>query len=473
MRFGASVAVYSVATLIARSGQVAMLAIFPFFLSPTQYGVLGLLNAVAAFVNMLPLEVSQGMARNLADSEGTERASFVGTAWWFTLLTMAGGGIVMLVAAPTLGGWLSADTDIAIYLRLAAGFFVATTLVYFTQTLFRWEMRVWDFFWASVAQALLPLGLAVAGALMADDRLAGVIAGQTIGIMLVLAWSLWRLRGALWARIDRAKLSDMLRFSLPLVPGSLAVLLGVYGSRFVVNDEMPLSDVGRFFFASQLATIPSLVILGVQAALMPHVYAHHQHPDTPRLVSRVFEIVTAVGLLMALAMGLLIDPVLHAFGYDRYAGVGLIVLLLAPAFLMQQMYIFGPGFALARRTIEQMWVAILGGVSSVAFSVAMVKPFGLVGAALATMTSAALFLGIWLWRSGRHYPVPMRGVRIGLALLVFAALAAVGFEVAGGGVFAGVGLVLVFALAVAALGLVHLAPLRGAIAARRNARKPT
>ena len=308
---------------------------------------------------------------------------------------------------------------------------------------------------------------------MADDRLAGVIAGQTIGIMLVLAWSLWRLRGALWARIDRAKLSDMLRFSLPLVPGSLAVLLGVYGSRFVVTDEMPLSDVGRFFFASQLATIPSLVILGVQAALMPHVYAHHQHPDTPQLVSRVFEIVTAVGLLMALAMGLLIDPVLHAFGYDRYAGVGLIVLLLAPAFLMQQMYIFGPGFALARRTIEQMWVAILGGVSSVAFSVAMVKPFGLLGAALATMASAALFLGIWLWRSGRHYPVPMRGVRIGLALLVFAALAAVGFEVAGGGVFAGVGLVLVFALAVAALGLVHLAPLRGAIAARRNARKPT
>ncbi|PZU14587.1 MAG: hypothetical protein DI591_11910 [Citromicrobium sp.] len=472
MKLGASVAVYSLATLIARSGQVAMLVVFPYFLSPAQYGVLGLLNAIAAFVNMLPLEVSQGMARNIADSEGIERAGIIGTAWWFTLGVMLAGGLVMLIAAPVFSQLLSAGSDITLYLRLAAGFFIATTLVYFTQTLFRWDMRVWDFLWASIAQAFLPLTMAVAGAFLVTDRLAGTIGGQAAGMVLVLIWSLWRLKGALWARFEPVYLRAMLAFSLPLVPASLAILLGVYGSRFVVNEQMSLTDVGLFFFASQLATIPSLAILGVQAALMPHVYSNHANAETPAMVAQVLEIVAAFGLLLTLGMGLLANAVLTVLGYGQYAAVGPIVTIMAPAFLMQQMYIFGPGFALARRTMEQMYVAILGGVSSIAFSIALVKPFGLVGGALATLCSAALFLVVWLWRASVHYPIPFRPGRLAAACALFAVAAIAGLTASSGQLPMLIALLFGFAVGSVLLGLGHLGTLRQMIGDRLRSMEP-
>jgi O-antigen/teichoic acid export membrane protein len=416
MKFVVSVMVYSVAMLIARTGQVAMLVIFPLLLSPTQYGALGLFVAISALVNLLPLEVSQGLARHLSEASPEEKLLYSGTAWRFTIGVLAVAAVLALVWSHPLSRLVTSQAGILPAFYGAIAFFFATTALYFTQAQFRWEMRPRDFLWASIAQAALPFGLALAGALLAADRLAGVLLGQAAGLGLILAWSIWRLRRSLLGRFDLAKLIEMLRFSLPLVPGSFAIFLGVYAARLVINDKMALADVGLFTFASQIATIPSLAILGVQAALTPYVITHFRAPETPELVGRLFEVVVAGGLWLSLIFGLGAGPAIERFGNPAFAPATALVLILAPAYLMQNLYIFGPGFIIARRTVEQMWVSIGGGVAAVGLSYWFVSIAGLVGAALATLGSALLFLGSWLFLAGRHYPIPIRWARIAAAL---------------------------------------------------------
>ena len=344
MNFIRSVVTYSAATMIARSGQVAMLIVFPFLLSPAQYGVLGLFIAVSALVNFLPLEVTQGMARHLPDAAAEERPSFSSTAWQFTLAVLIIAAAIASICAPILNRLLTGVAELLPAFRVAVAFFFVTTALYFTQAQFRWEMRPRDFFWAAIGQAVMPIGLALVGVLLLPDALVGVVLGQAAGLGLVLIWSAWRLRHSLKGSFDRIKLGAMLRFSLPLIPGSLAIFLGIYAARLVLNDKMALADVGVFTFASQIATIPSLAVLGVQAALTPYVLSHHREAETPELVGRTFEVVAAGGLLLTLVFGLGVGPAIEWFGSPAYEAAAPLVLILAPAYLMQMLYILVPAF---------------------------------------------------------------------------------------------------------------------------------
>lgn len=424
MNFLKSVVTYSAATIISRSGQVAMLIVFPFLLSPAQYGVLGLFIAIAALVNLLPLEITQGLARHLSDADQMDKNSYSATAWSFTLAMLIAAGIVAGIFAPTLNRLVTGDADLLPIFYAGLGYFVMTTALYFTQAQFRWEMRPREFFLASIGQALLAFGFALAGALLLTDRLLGVVLGQAAGLALVFFWSAWRLRQSLLARFDRTKLVSMLRFSLPLVPGSLAIFLGIYAARLVLNDKMPLAEVGVFTFASQIAAIPGLTILGVQAALTPYVLKHHREAETPELVGRLFELVAAGGLLLTLIFGLGAGPLIAMFGNSDYDGAGALVIVLVPAYLLQMLYVFGPGFMIASRTFEQMWVSIVGGGAAVGFSYWFIAEFGLIGAALATLASAALFLASWLVLAGRYYPIAVRWTQIAIAVALTIGLAA-------------------------------------------------
>jgi len=258
--------------------------------------------------------------------------------------------------------------------------------------------------------------------------LAGLVAGAGIGLVFAMV----RLRGAIEWKIDLEKLRRMLRFSLPLVPASLALLLSTYASRFILNDLLTLTDVGLFTWASQLASIPGLMLVGVQGAVTPLVIKHHAEPGTPVLLARGLETVLAGGLWVCVALGLYTPELIRLLGYSQYAGAAPLVPILAPALLFVQVYVFAPGFMIAERTGLQLLISLLGAGAAVAFNYVFVAQGGAVGAAFATLVSSTLFIGSWFWISQRFYPVPVNWGRIALMVAAAAGCEAGGARLGGG-----------------------------------------
>src|SRR5450759_3197540 len=87
-------------------------------------------------------------------------------------------------------------------------------------------------------------------------------------------------------------------------------------------------------------------------------------------------------------------------------------MILAPAYLLLQLYVFSPGFAVAERTELQLLVSVTGAAAAIALNYLLVGAIGLEGAAVATLGSSALFLGGWFLLSQRLYPVPIRWGRL-------------------------------------------------------------
>lgn len=466
-------AAYTFANLLARGTVLVWLIVLPHFMGATDYGVLGLVMTVAAVVNVLvPLEVSQALARYFPTASATEKPAWSGTAWTFTVTMLLTAATVSLVFSPGLGRWLFGSPAYLFEFRLAVLYFSLNTSFLFIQNQYRWSFRARDYTLVTlvfgVATLGLSLGLAATTARPLTGVLIGLLGGAAIGVML----GLFTLRGSVGLTIDRAKLRRMLRFSLPLVPASLSIVVSTYSSRFILNDLLTLKEVGLFTWASQVANIPAMLLLGIQTAVTPLIMKHHAESDTPATLARSFEAIFASSLWICVAIGLVTPEFIRLLGYSSYAGAGPLVMVLAPAYLLLQLYVFFPGFAVAEKTSMQLLMSVISAAATVILNYWLVGVMGLSGAALATLLSSILFIVLWGGISRRLYPVPLRLGKLGLFVCGAAICGVVGQEVGSDGVMAlALKAFLLIALAVAAtlFGFVQTEQVRALLAWKRAA----
>jgi O-antigen/teichoic acid export membrane protein len=180
------------------------------------------------------------------------------------------------------------------------------------------------------------------------------------------------------------------------------LFLSVYASRLILNALSSLEDVGLYTLAVQIGSIATLGIVGIQAALTPLVMAHHQKPQTPGQVAQLFEITVGFAVFACLALGLFAPEFIYYAGNRDYARAGPLVLLLAPAMFIAQLYVFAPGFAVAKRTVWQMWVSIASALAGILANFLLIPLWGTTGAAVATLVASIVFLSLC-----RFQPAPL------------------------------------------------------------------
>jgi O-antigen/teichoic acid export membrane protein len=448
--------VYGLTYMIARGTLLVSLLVLPAILAPADYGALAMLTLVGNLAAVVvPLQVAQGLARHHgAAASRREQDLYAGSAWWFTLLTQA----LFFGLGQAFAGWGTAmvlgDLTYLTAFRIALLVMVLNCLFFFLQSQFRWTFRAGDFVVVSLIYSLLTLGLSIGLALAWPDPLHGVVIGQAIGGAAAVAWGAWRLRARLAAPIDRGRLGEMLGFAVPLVPAALSVSLVLYAARIVLNDIGSLADVGVFAFAGQIASIATLAVVGVQAAMTPLITVHYQDPGTPAALARAFQAFCAVALILCLMLGLFAPEAIAWLGDPDYARAAPLVLMLAPAMLLGEMYVFAPGFWIAKRTGVQAALCVAAAGVAFAAGYALIGAYGLEGAAIGTLAASLLFFASWWLVSGRFYPVPVRWRPLALYVASAGGAGVAAFQLTTPGTPAGIAvkaaaLVLAAALAVA------------------------
>lgn len=417
--------VYATGSILARGIALLMLPLYTRVLAPADYGALDLIITCGVLINLVvPLETAQALARFWNERElGEPRRRLAGTAWSFALAGYALFALVTLPLAGPIAQALLGDLRFADALRAGLAFIALNGLFLLLQNQFRWELRPRAYAAVGVLYALLTPAFVALFAWGLGAGLQGVLWAQFVAAGLSTGLSLWWLRGTLSLGLHRADLAEMLRFSLPLVPAGVAVFASFYINRLMLNALATLDDVGQFGIASRLAGMVTLVLVGIQGALTPLVYAHHHEPETPVRLARLFEGFVAVALVACAAIGLFGRELVAAFATADYARAAPLLVWLAPAALLAQMYIFAPGIAIAKKTGWQLAITLASAVLGAALNWMLIPIAGPSGAAWATLAAAALFFGAWLVASQRLYPLPLSGGALLAATALFVLLA--------------------------------------------------
>jgi O-antigen/teichoic acid export membrane protein len=418
--------IYGASAALSRGLSLIVLPIYTRILSPVDYGALDMVLVIGSFAILLvALEITQALARFYADADGpAAKRRMASTALWFTLAAYTAASTAAFAAAEPLAAWLLGGPAMAGALRIGLAGIAANGLFYLAQSQLRFELRSGAYAAISLVYSFAMVGLGILLGWGLGLGLLGVLWGQFAGTAIAAALGLYLLRSSYRFEFDGALLRSMLAFSLPLVPSALATFFTLNSNRLLLNGIQGLDAVGMFGVAARVGGAITLLIVGLQSALTPLVYAHFREKETPGRLARLTEQFTALALGCCLGLGIFAWEILALFVEARYRSAAPLVLFLAPATLLGQMYVFFPGIAIAKRTHLQLYIFAATAFVSVGLNWLLIGAIGLVGAAVATLLSSLVFIGLWAWTSQRLYPLPLSWSRIASGFVLFAAAAA-------------------------------------------------
>ena len=396
--------IYGVAGVATRSIGLLLLPLYSRVLSPSDYGLFDLILATAAIAAIIvPLEVSLGLAREYPDAASqAEKRRYATTAWLFTIAMY--GLFTVVAVALHFSAVTPRFTPIPLpVLGFGLAYVVLMGLLYFLQNQLRWELRGLNY---SIVTLLNAVGGGALAALLGwHYGLHGVLIGLVLGALCAIALARAFLGESLRGNWDTGKLRLMLGYSLPLVPASLSALVTLYVDRALLSYYSGLHDLGLFAVGYRVASISLLGLVGIQGALIPLIYSHHAAARTPADIARLFRWFAGLSILLCGFLGLFASEILRVLVAPSFQDASKIVMILAPACVMMQLYFFFPGMFLAKKTWLQLGVQATAALVNISICLWLIPMFGFVGAALGNFFASVIFCVIWATASQNHYPI--------------------------------------------------------------------
>ncbi len=357
-------------------------------LTPSAYGLLAAALVVYALLSILAAAgLPEASSRSFfAGPDGPRRARRL--VFTITLIALAVAVIVDLSGplwAPLLGLRFGAVLALAVWSGAAGAVLLGT------QSLLRSAERAWAF--AAVA-LIASVGGQGAGLLLTallrspTAYMAGIAAGTAIATVAGLAITgAWRSGLA-----SRAELREAAALGLPIVPHSLAVSLLASADRVLIAAILGLAAAGRYQVAYAVGGIGVALITAMNQAWMPLLLGTSEENRWQILLvtSRALHIcagLVAGGLALVAPLALVLAA---PASYGRH---GLVAVAAVVAFSALPYATSGTYFQvvfLSGRTRIMALAAPLAALVNIGLNLILLRTWGLVGAAFATVVAYAV-----------------------------------------------------------------------------------
>jgi O-antigen/teichoic acid export membrane protein len=408
-------AIYGLGSIVSRVLAVLLLPLYTRYLSPADYGLIETLIALSAVLTAL---VAQGMKsaffRFYFDSTELERRLLVvRTAFWYVLAASTAVLVAGIVLASPIS-WLLFGTHDHTGLVIAAfiGLWAALNYEQIT-SLFRVEQRSVAYVTATLANVAITIVATVLLVVVFDKGPLGVLVGNFIGTLIVYAALLAYSRRALGLQFDRTLYRAMNRFGLPLVPSAVALWLTNFSDRFFLIKLADAHEVGLYSIGVRVASAIVLLLTAFRMAWPAFAYSIEDDREAQRTYSFVLTYVVYLCCWLALALGLLAPWILKLITTKPFYPAQNVVPLLAFGVAAFGAYVVVQiGTGRARQTRSNWLVTGTAAAVNVALNLALIPPYGRMGAAIATVAAYTLLFVGMAWRAQRVFPVPYQWRRV-------------------------------------------------------------
>jgi O-antigen/teichoic acid export membrane protein len=450
-RLGRHSAVYGLGGIVSRVLAVFLLPLYTRYLDTDDFGAVGLVVALSAvLVTVFRLGISSAFFRFYFDSkDAARRLLVVRTSFWFTM----GSATVALAAGLLLAGPVAAVLGLDDPNLVRAGFAGIWAQMNYEQltALFRAEERSTQFVLASLANVLLTIAATVLLVVVWEQGALGVLVGNLAGTLLVYLGLLAVHRQQLGLEFSRPLLREMNRFGIPLVPAALALIAVNFSDRFFLVHLADLDEVGLYEIGVRVASAMVLLLTAFRTAWPAFAYSIEDDEEAKRTYAFVLTYLVAIASWLALALGLLAPWLVELLTTPQYQEGERVVAPLAFGGMAYAAYIvMAIGVGRAKRTQFNWAITGLAAAVNVALNLILIPPYGMMGAAAATVAAYAVMFAAMTWYAQRVFPTPYQWRRVGTAVVAAVALLLAGKAL--GGLAVALALALAYPVALLLLG---------------------
>lgn len=381
-------AIYTIILVLQKGISFLLLPIYTFFLSPADYGILGVVSSISGLLSVLiSLGVGGAASRfyylHKEDKEYHRR--LYGTIALVIIFNSISFGCIFLLGHRLFIDPIIGTIDFYPFILIGLLTAIVTPLYTFFQEYLqtiqdgkRYGINSIVFFFLNVSFILLSLYVLKLGVL-------GVLLSNLCTSLLFLIYVVIAFIPRQLMRLDKSILKGSLRYSLPLLPHQLANWSNGTLDKLLVNGIRSQSDAGLYNLSQQYGSVISFISNGVNQAYLPWFYDMvNKGPDSYLKIKQVSEAavwgVSSIALVFAIfskeILGLMIQN-------PAYSEVWMIVPCVAFAYVFQLIYFFYVNVLFLKDTKYIFTITISSVVVNVLLNLLFIPLYGFVGCALA------------------------------------------------------------------------------------------
>jgi O-antigen/teichoic acid export membrane protein len=407
-------AIYGLGGLVSRVLAILLLPLYTRYLTPADYGAVETLVALSAvLVTILRAGVGTAFFRFWFDSpDAAHRRTVLRTSFWWTMTSATAG----LAAGLLLAGEISAlffEEDRTTLVRVA--FLALWAQMNYEQltAVFRVEERSTSFVLASLVNVVITIGASVVLIVVLELGAVGLVLGNVSGTLAVWSALLLYRREQLGLEFDRALFREMERFGLPLVPSGLALWTTNFSDRFFLVTLADTTEVGLYSIGVRLASALTLLFVAFRTAWPAFAYSIDDDREAKRTYAFVLTYLLLLASWAALALGLLSPWLVRLLTTEPFYESSRVVAPLAFGSALWAGYlVIVIGVGRVRKTRFNWVVTGSAAVVNVTLNLLLIPPFGMMGAAAATIAAYGTMFAGMTWRAQRLFPVPYQWRRV-------------------------------------------------------------
>lgn len=413
-RLGRNTLVYSLGGIIGRLLSVIMMPVYTRYLSPTEYGIMQLLDITVDVTAILfTAGIRSGLQRFYFKATTVdERQQVVFTTFFLEMLLAVAGSLALLASWNAVYGSALAGPTTSRLIRLAALNFTLSAMTAVPLAFLMIEQRAALGTIAGLVRLMIQVTMNIYFLVYRHLGIQSILLGNTISLVVVgsalLAWMISRTG----IRISWAVVRNLRRFGVPYQIATAASFILAFGDRFFLQHYRGAAEVGLYGLAYTFGFLLYNVSSGpFLTAWDPvrHSLVSRARAERDALYSRGFLYFNFVVITAATGIALFARPVIAVLTSAPFHSAAMIVPIIVAAYLVQS---WGDavkfGIDVAERTKLYTWASWIATVVVLVAYAVLIPPFGSYGAAWATLLAFIVRFGLTLRWSQQVWPVTYR-----------------------------------------------------------------
>jgi len=402
--------IYSGANILAKAIGFIMLPVYAFYLRGEGYGIIGMIDVILSVMTLLIGYGISGAMRRFYFQKSSEHEKHVFVSTNITLMIL----MVLAVTTPAIIfseqiAWLAfGKTGMGYYVMLALFTFIADLTARNAENYILILQK--SVFYTSLSLVRLLIGLSLNIYLIVHLHL-GVLGYLYSGLIVAVLFSIVMHGYALCHvgfHFRPADVREILAFSLPLLPGYVAMFFRNNTDRIMLRTYLGLAQLGAFEMLFKFATLigvfvsePFMKSWDIKRFEISHM------PEGPSIMARVFTYQLALNMFVGLILALEIPILLRILTPQEFwLSGGLAFLAVSSRIILDSYYQFFFGLLHTKRTSYISMIQFVTAGLSVLLNWLLIKRYGLWGAVMASCVVNGIQSALGYVFAQRYYRIP-------------------------------------------------------------------
>jgi O-antigen/teichoic acid export membrane protein len=401
--------IYLVSSILNKAVPFLLLPIMTTYLTPQEYGKLAIFMVfVAVYMSFIGMNMHANISKHFFNVQKDELAHYIGNILILLSIT------TIFYFCVSLGIYSIEETFFSMpsWLLLLVPFMAAMTMIStIYTTLLRNQQRAYIFGVFQVSNTVIKISATilflVSFGLGWYSQVFGVLLGSAVFMLVSIIYI--KRQGYMRLSFDRGKVKSILHISVPLIPHVLAGAVISMSDRLFIEQMVGLEAVGLYAVGYSFGMIVMLFTDAFIKAWSPWFYKNLAEPtESKKEKIVIYTYVYIVGMfILALSIALVAEFMLPYFVDAKFYPAREFILWVALGYAVRGVYqIFFPYLVHISRTSFLAVSTVLAAFVNLSLNYLLIKEYGAIGAAYATLAAFAVSALLVFWYQQRNYYMP-------------------------------------------------------------------